>query len=145
MNQSTNAAPIKCVEPKLTVIKMTAASILRESHIIDKLSHQTTQMLNEYEINLRDATEYEARKATMQILDEVNQSKQIELHRELAKISLEEARIAVASHIENNQFAASQVRLRSEEILQQKQVDRENDCKQKRIVSSEDTSSEDRR
>lgn len=119
-------------EPKLP-IKLTTASILRDGHIIEKTLGQTNQMLNDYEINLRDATEFEAKKATLEYFDEIYKSKQVEMRRDLAKLSLEEARVAIISQIEKNQSIAREVRMIGDEILIQKQLDKENTYKERRI------------
>ena len=107
------------------IVRVNAAAILREDSLLRKQDAKDAQALKNYEIELRDANEYHLWQQKMREIDATSALQQVELRRELAKQSAEEAREAIQRAKEDNKAVAELLREQAKAIKLQKQLEEE--------------------
>jgi hypothetical protein len=106
-------------------VKLNAAAILREDALFKKQQEKDFQLLQNYEEELRDCTEYYAWQNKMRERDREVKLQGVIMRRELAKQSAEQAKDAINRQRENNQEVAGLLRQQAEAIAKQKQMEDE--------------------
>mmetsp|Transcript_15690 Transcript_15690/g.26154 ORF Transcript_15690/g.26154 Transcript_15690/m.26154 type:complete len:767 (+) Transcript_15690:121-2421(+) len=106
-------------------VRLNATSILREDALYKKQQAKDVQLIQNYEQELRDPSEYYAWQKEMKDRDEVVKLKQVAMRREQAKQSSEEAREAMAKQRDDNKTVGDILRQQAEAIALQKQIERE--------------------
>jgi len=106
-------------------IRLNAAAILREDSLLQKQQMKDVKLLKNYELELRDSSEYYLWQQEMKERDEKEKLYQINLRRQQAKISAEEAKNSIIKQHEDNFLIANILREQSEEIKLQKQLENE--------------------
>jgi hypothetical protein len=80
-------------------VRLNVSTILREDKLLRKQQEKDAQLLRNYEMELRDTTEYYSWQQDMLENDEAVKLQQVIMRREQAKQSSEEARIAMEARI----------------------------------------------
>ena len=106
-------------------VRVNTAAILREDSLFRKQQAKDAQLLRNYEAELRDANEYYIWQQRMREIDSKAALEQVELRRELAKQSAEEARDAISKAKEDNRAVADLLREQARVIRLQKQLEEE--------------------
>ena len=106
-------------------VRVNTAAILREDSLFRKQQAKDAQLLRNYEAELRDANEYYVWQQKMREIDAKAALEQVELRRELAKQSAEEARDAMSKAKEDNRAVAVLLREQARAIKLQKQLEEE--------------------
>ena len=106
-------------------VRVNTAAILREDALFRKQQARDAQLLRNYEAELRDANEFYIWQQEMREIDAKAALEQVELRRELAKQSAEEARDAISKAKEDNRAVADLLREQARAIKLQKQLEEE--------------------
>jgi hypothetical protein len=112
-----NAIPAK--------VRLNAATILREDSLYRKQQAKDVQLLKQYELELRDASEYYTWQETMREHDQREKLALVNLRREQSKLSASDAREAMLKQKDDNRTIASLLREQKEEIKLQKHLEEE--------------------
>lgn len=106
-------------------VRLNAAAILREDALYKKQQAKDVALIQSYEQELRDPSEYYAWQKEMKDRDEVVKLNQVAMRREQAKQSSEEAREAMAKQKDDNKTVGDILRKQAEAIALQKEIERE--------------------
>lgn len=106
-------------------VRLNASTILREDALYRKQQAKDAAMLQNYVEELRDPVEYFTWQAEMKENDAEVKLKQVQLRRDQAKQSAEEAHAAVIKQKEDNRIVAKLIREQAEAIKQQKALEQE--------------------
>jgi len=112
-------------DEKKAKVRLNVASILREDYLFRKQQAKDVAILEEYEDQLRDPTEYFLWQKKMEHFDDMAKLRQVVERREQAKQSSEEAALAFKMMQDGNKEIASMVRKQGDAITKRKQVERD--------------------
>lgn len=118
----------------ITSMKPNVSTILREDFQFRKLQSKDAQILKNYEEELRDPIEYYFWQEKMEKQDELEKLKHVNLRREQAKLSAEEAKLAYEKQREDNLLIGNMIREQNEIIKRQKQIELEIETLTKQAV-----------
>jgi hypothetical protein len=104
-------------------VRLNATAILREDSLYRKQQTKDVQLLKQYELELRDASEYYSWQEQMRDHDQHERLALVTLRREQAKLSAIEAREAMMKQRDDNQTIGNLLREQKEEIKLQKQLE----------------------
>jgi hypothetical protein len=103
-------------------VRLNVASILREDYLFRKQQASDVAVLEEYEENLRDPTEFYIWQKQMETHDEMAKLRQVVERREQAKQSSEEAAAAFKMMQDNNKEIAGMIRKQADTIVKRKEL-----------------------
>lgn len=112
-------------------VRLNTAAILREEALLRQQQAKDAEMIRAYEVQLRDAREFYTWQHEMTKQDEVERLQQVELRRELAKASAQEAKVARALRLQENVEIAKKIREESQEVLELKTALEEEELRHK--------------
>eukprot|EP00605_Chrysophyceae_sp_TOSAG23-4_P002155 GSChrysophyteH1.ASY1.ANO1.2383.1 assembled CDS len=118
------------------VVRVNAATILREDYLYRKQQSKDSAVLKAYEEDLRDPVEFFAWQQKMKEGDEKAKVENVVLRRTQAKQSSEEAARANEKLLADNQRIAKLIRTRGTAIAEKRDVERELDLMKKQITRS---------
>jgi hypothetical protein len=116
------AAPVR-MPTKQAEFKMNTAAYLREDSLYKRKQEEEVKLIQAYESELRDSTEYYRWQAEMQKKDAQGRKEQVERVRTLAKQSAEEARQAMDKQRDDNAELASHIKAESVEMQKQLELE----------------------
>ena len=105
--------------------KMNAAAYLREDALYKRKQADEAKLIQAYESELRDSTEYYRWQTSMREQDLQGRREQVERVRTLAKLSAEEAHLATEKQRRDNAHIAARVKAESAEMQKQVQYEQE--------------------
>jgi hypothetical protein len=117
--------PVPDFDKKEAKVKLNAAAILREDALYKKQQEKDFNLLKNYEVELRDATEYYGWQREMKHRDHEVKLQQVVMRRELSRQSAIDAKDAVERQKEHNRRVADMLREQAEAILRQKEMQEE--------------------
>eukprot|EP00614_Pseudopedinella_elastica_P003765 CAMPEP_0172604728 /NCGR_PEP_ID=MMETSP1068-20121228/24984_1 /TAXON_ID=35684 /ORGANISM="Pseudopedinella elastica, Strain CCMP716" /LENGTH=704 /DNA_ID=CAMNT_0013406897 /DNA_START=1 /DNA_END=2115 /DNA_ORIENTATION=+ len=100
--------------------RMNAAAYLREDSLYKKKQAEEAKIIEAYESELRDSTEYYQWQTEMREKDLQGRREQVERVRTLAKLSAEEAHLAMEKQRKDNADLATRIKAESAEMKRQK-------------------------
>lgn len=115
-------------------IKPNVSTILREDYLYRQLQAKDAKILKNYEEELRDPIEYYYWQETMEKQDEIEKLKYVNLRRDQAKQSAEEAKLAYEKQREDNLLIGNMIREQNEIIKRQKQLELEIETLEKQAI-----------
>ncbi len=118
------------------VVRVNAATILREDYLYRKQQNKDEAILKAYEEELRDPVEYFAWQQQMKENDEKAKHDNILLQRKQAKQSSEDAHAANAKLLEDNRYIAKLIRKQGEVINEKRSVEREIELMNRQVTVS---------
>lgn len=107
--------------PASSTVKLNAAAILREDALYKRKQEREAKMIQAYESELRDSTEFHAWQAQMQAVDVAARREQVEQVRIGAKLSAEVAAQAMAKQRADNHERAANIKSEIEVLRQQRE------------------------
>jgi hypothetical protein len=116
--KSGPAVPLR-LPTKKAEFRMNTAAYLREDALYTKKQADEAKMIEAYESELRDSTEYYQWQTAMKEQDDRGRREQVERVRSLAKQSAVEARAAIAQQRQDNADVAARIKVESEEMQKQ--------------------------
>jgi hypothetical protein len=106
-------------------VRLNATAILREDSLYRKQQAKDVKLLKQYELELRDPSEFYSWQQQMKERDEKEKLELVTLRRQQAKLSSIDAREAMAKQREDNLMIGSLLREQGEEIKLQKELEQE--------------------
>lgn len=114
--------PVPDFNKKEAKVKLNTAAILREDALYKKQQEKDYNLLKNYEVELRDATEYYGWQREMKHRDHEVKLQQVVMRRELSRQSAVDAKDAVDRQKDHNRRVADMLREQAEAIVRQKEM-----------------------
>jgi hypothetical protein len=114
--------PVPDFNKKEAKVKLNTAAILREDALYKKQQEKDFTLLKNYEVELRDATEYYGWQREMKHRDHEVKLQQVVMRRELSRQSAIDAKDAVERQKDHNRRVADMLRDQADAILRQKEM-----------------------
>ena len=130
-------------DPLKTEIKMTAASIMREELLLKKKEEEMKTKIENIELNLHDASEFERWQTEMKLKDNIEKKQQMEIRKMEMKMCKEEQLKAVQHKVQENQLVAEKIKMQSAENAEEKQKKNTEELEKKKSVVEEISSIKD--
>jgi hypothetical protein len=119
---SSYVNPVPDFDKTEAKVKLNTAAILREDALYKKQQEKDYNLLKNYEVELRDCTEYYGWQRQMKQRDHEVKLQQVAMRRELSRQSAVDAKDAVERQKNHNRQIAEMLREQAEAILQQKEM-----------------------
>jgi len=118
------AVPLR-LPTKKAEFRMNTAAYLREDALYTKKQAEEAKLIEAYESELRDSTQFYQWQTSMKEQDVKDRLEQVERVRSLAKLSAAEAQAAMEQQRQDNASVAERIKIESEEMQKQLQYETE--------------------
>eukprot|EP00471_Norrisiella_sphaerica_P012756 CAMPEP_0184498302 /NCGR_PEP_ID=MMETSP0113_2-20130426/38614_1 /TAXON_ID=91329 /ORGANISM="Norrisiella sphaerica, Strain BC52" /LENGTH=798 /DNA_ID=CAMNT_0026885751 /DNA_START=170 /DNA_END=2566 /DNA_ORIENTATION=- len=118
-------------------IKPTTAAILREDAMFRKKQEEEAAIIREYEVNLRDTSEYDEWKAREEAREEKMREEMLKQRKELLTKASEIAKKAVEENEVSKREAASEMREERQQVLELLEIERKQEMEENQLRTLE--------
>ena len=108
-----HSRPMPNFEEKKAVVKLNKGAVMREGYLLQKKREQDEYVAKEFEMNLRDASEYERWRREMEAQDDIKRMEHIQKQKIEMELAREEAINAKQHKLTENKFLVAQMREKS--------------------------------
>ncbi len=118
-------------DKKEAVVKLNTAAVLREGHHLKKEEKKQAKILKDYEMNLRDDTEFNRLRFELEEKDEIEHLEHIQKMKIEMELAREEAILAQQKKLDNNKVLVTKMKIEAE-VRQQEREDLISEDKEQR-------------